>query len=255
MHWILSTRRSMGMDWVLSRTILVLEVIQTSLCSTLLVTMKSKISTLEDKQSVFKISWALHFVITTGWYCISGLIIGLFVMAWLPATAQASLHTISLWFIWTLNLASLQTTIGPLGWDNWFCISHWEGWNNIQDGWDDRDLANLPAATHFDLCRLLSASQSARQFIRVWLLPYIHPFLKSADSEWVRARRCHCEHPPKSWTRSSRLREHHAPLCLLWQTLPPLRKYHFVIQHTHSTFSFILHGAQSLSLSYSFIYS
>lgn len=73
--------------------------------------------------------------------------------------------------------------------------------------------------------------------------------------QWVRARRCHCEHPPKSWTRSSGLREHHAPLCLLWQTLPPLRKYHFVIQHTHSTLSFILHGAQSLSLSYGFIYS
>ncbi len=145
-------------------------------------------------------------------------------------TAQASLHTISLWFIWTLNLASLQSAIGPLGWDNWFSISHRDGWNNIQNGPDDQDLANLPAAPHFDLRRLLSASQRADLSGLDCRPIYIH--LKSADSEWARARCCHCEHPPKSWTCSSGLREHHAPVCLLWQTPPPLRKYHFVIQHT-----------------------
>lgn len=119
-------------------------------------------------------------------------------------TAQASLCTISLWFIWTLNLASLQPAIGPLGWDNWFCISHRDGWNNIQDGRGSpgprqppppAPLAQL-AAPHFDLsCRLLSAGQRAA----VWLLSRIHPFKKekSADSERVRARCCHCEHPSK----------------------------------------------------------
>lgn len=121
-------------------------------------------------------------------------------------TAQASLHTISLWFIWTLNLASLQPAIGPLGWDNWFCISHRDGWNNIQD---ERDLANLPAAPHFDLRRPLSAGQTAN--LSGFDCCPIYVRLKSADSEWVRARCCQCEHPPKSWTCSSGLREHHAP--------------------------------------------
>lgn len=45
--------------------------------------------------------------------------------------AQASLHTI---LFPPENPTSLQTETGPLGWDNWFCISQQEGWNNIQDG-------------------------------------------------------------------------------------------------------------------------
>lgn len=154
-------------------------------------------------------------------------------MAWLPATAVASLHTISLWFIWTLNLASLQPAIGPLGWDNWFCISHQKGWNNIQDGWDDRDIANLPAAPHFDLCRLLNVGQRAR----VYLLSHTH-LLKNQLT---------ASKPELSTVTTSILqRAEHAALasgsttpqlCLLWQTLPSLRKHHFVIQHTqHAQF-------------------
>lgn len=131
-----------------------------------------KLEHIRGQTERLKTSWRLYcIIITTGWYCTSvfTLIIGLFVMAWLAATAQASLHTISLWFIWTLNLASLQPAIAPLGWDNWFCISHRDGWNNIQDGRDDRDLANLPAAPHFDLRRVLRAGQKS-QFIRVLIV-------------------------------------------------------------------------------------
>ena len=90
------------------------------------------------------------------------------------------------WFIWTLNLASLQPAIGPLGWDNWFCISHRDGWNNIQDGRDDLDLANpFPAAApHFDLLPVcqganLSGFDRCPTYIR----------LKSADSEWAKRER------------------------------------------------------------------
>lgn len=116
-------------------------------------------------------------------------------------TAQASLHTISLWFIWSLKLASLQPAIGALGWDNWFCISHRIGWNNIQDGQDDRDLANLPhIAPHFDLHRLPSVGPSANLSGRFWLLSRTHPLKKCW--QWASERK----HPPKSWTCSSGLR-------------------------------------------------
>lgn len=97
------------------------------------------------------------------------------------------------------KLASLQPANGPLGWDNWFCISHWKGWNNIQDGQYDRELANLPAAPYFD-CRCALSTGQRTNLSGFHCCP-IYIRLKSADREC--SQRCHCEHPPKSWTCSS----------------------------------------------------
>lgn len=155
-------------------------------------------------------------------------------MARLPAAAQVPLHTISPWFIWTLNLARLHTAIGPLGRDNWSCISHQDGWNNIQDGWAGTLPTTLLLISISNVC-WTPARGPIYQCKRVWLSSYIS--IKKCW-QWVRAQRCHCEHPPKSWTRSSLLREHHAPLCLPWQSLPPFRKYHSVIQRTVCSVSF-----------------
>lgn len=58
---------------------------------------------------------------------------------------------------------NLKDAVRPLGWDNWLCVNQRDGWNIIQRGCDDQDLASLPHCT-----------TSPTRFLKI-------SFLKSAD--------------------------------------------------------------------------
>lgn len=145
-------------------------------------------------------------------FCIARLCAFIFTLV----TGFLSRHcTRSLQFIWTLNLASLQPVIAPLGWDNWFSISHGEGWNNIQDGRDDRDLASFPLMFHI----LISVVcwPSARKpiypgfIVAVYTSGFFFSFFQKKCWQWAELSVVTVSILQKAETCSSGLRDHHAP--------------------------------------------